>query len=65
VVPDSAADRAGLQPDDTITRLGETKIEKFTDLQEAIREHPPGAKVKIEFSRGGETIQSVVDLGRL
>lgn len=65
VVANSAADRAGLRPRDTIIKLGEVEIERFSDLQEAIRAHAPDSEVEVEYVRDGETRQTVVELGRL
>ena len=51
---DSPADRAGLQIDDVIVRVGEKTIGTYGDLLEEIRRHKVGDKVKVRLRRDGE-----------
>jgi putative serine protease PepD len=53
VVAGSAAERAGLQAGDVVTRIGDTRIDSSSALAAAVRAHRPGDKVEITFSRGG------------
>lgn len=65
VVPGSAADRAGLLPNDIIVGIDDTEVERFQDLQEAINRHPPGEKIELRYTRGGKIGETTVELGRL
>ena len=49
------AARAGLQPGDIITRLGDTPIRQGGDLRRALRERRPGDMVSITVLREGAT----------
>lgn len=40
VQPGSAAEKAGIQPGDVITRIGNSKIERFEDIQQIVRMSP-------------------------
>ncbi|TWU60296.1 Serine protease Do-like HtrA [Rubripirellula tenax] len=60
VVSKSAAEDAGLIRGDVITRLDDTVVRKFKDLQDAINEHLPGDTVKITFRRA--EAESTVEL---
>jgi S1-C subfamily serine protease len=65
VVPGSAADRAGLRPNDIIVGIDDTDVGRFQDLQEAINRYPPGEKIELRYARGGEIRETTVELGRL
>jgi serine protease Do len=54
VLAGSAADKAGLQAYDIITRVNTTKIESSSDLSRAITRIPIGKKAKLEFYRAGK-----------
>lgn len=55
VTPGGAAERAGLQPNDVVVRLGDQRISAGTDLQAAVRSQPPGATVELQLrGPGGE-----------
>lgn len=50
----SAAEKAGLQNGDIITKLGDEKIEDSKDLYEAVNKKKIKEEVKIEFKRAGK-----------
>lgn len=60
----SAADDAGIQNGDIITKIGDTEITSATDAMIAVRSHNPGDKVTVEFNRDGETKSVEVTLGK-
>lgn len=47
----SAAEEAGLEQGDVITKIGEKEVGKMSELQEQIAQHKPGDKVKITYLR--------------
>lgn len=63
VVENSKAAEIGLEEGDMITKIGDTDIKGFGTLRDAIRNHEPGDKVKIEFVRAGKTQRKTVELG--
>ncbi len=63
VSPDSPAERAGLQSDDVIVRLGNRIIGSYTDLMEEVARHKGGDKLKLRLRRGQEIKESEVTLG--
>lgn len=65
VVPGSAAEQAGLIPNDIIVGIGEQKISRFKDLQDAINRHLPGDDLEIRYSRGGVVRETTATLGRM
>ena len=54
VTKESAAEKAGLQKGDIITKVGDDKIEDPSDLSEAIGERKPKDEVKITYKRDGK-----------
>lgn len=54
VVEGGAADKAGIQVGDVITKIGSANIRSTTDLQEQVGRHQPGDKVAITLLRGGK-----------
>jgi len=54
VLADSAADKAGLQTYDIITRVNRVKVESSSDLSRAITRVPIGKRVKLEVHRSGK-----------
>ncbi len=54
IVPEGAADSAGLQTGDVITAIGERKIYRAADVPSAIHMARPGEKLKIGFLRNGK-----------
>ncbi len=58
VLPESAAEEAGLIKGDVIVRIGDAEVKRFKDLQNAINQHLPGDEVEVKFRRG-DKIESV------
>ncbi len=52
VVPNSPAQKAGLQPDDVITYLNGRSTPNQTEVIAAIKHHSPGDTVKLQVKRG-------------
>ncbi|MDA5193773.1 RIP metalloprotease RseP [Govanella unica] len=60
VVPQSAAERAGIEVGDKVLRINGDKIDRFQDMQMIIQMHP-GDKLSMLIDRGGqEKLLSVV-----
>lgn len=64
VQEDSAAERAGIQTDDIVTRFDGREITDFESLTAIIAEKQGGEEVPIELLRGETTIERTVTLGR-
>lgn len=64
VSKESAAEKAGLQKDDIITKINDYKIETSDDLVEAIGKHNPEDKVTITYLRDGKTKTTTATLGK-
>jgi len=54
VTKESAAEKSGLQKDDIITKVGDTKIEDADDLHTVIGKYNPEDKIKITYLRDGK-----------
>ncbi len=63
VVPGSAAERAGLQPGDVITKYDGKPIGAAGELSAMVGLATPGDKAKLEFLRKGETREVTATLG--
>jgi serine protease Do len=63
ITKDSPAEKAGLQKDDIIWKIDETKIDETKVLSETIRAKKAGDKVKIFFKRNGKMKDEKVTLG--
>lgn len=65
VMPESAAEKAGIKPGDIIVAVDGEKIQQSSELQEAIALHHPGDKVDITINRNGSTkkIEAVLKAG--
>ena len=63
VDPDSCAEKAGLQEGDIITRLGDTPIEGYSDLRQALKHYSAGDTAELEYYRDKEshTVEVVFD----
>jgi len=55
VEPDSAAEKAGLQDGDVITRFDGESVRGVRQLTRLVRETPAGRSVEVEVKRGGVT----------
>ncbi len=53
IVPNGAAEAAGLLPNDVIVQIGDAEIQRFRDLQVAINELNQGDEVQVHYRRGG------------
>jgi serine protease Do len=54
VIKESAAEKAGLEKGDIITKIGDTKIEGPGDVSNAISSKKPKEEVKITYKRNGK-----------
>ena len=63
VQPGSPAAKAGLQPNDIITKFNNTAIADSSALQQAVRAQKPGDVVTLTVDRNGNTITLKVTLG--
>lgn len=62
VVAGSAAEKAGIQKGDVITKLGDRSIQDAEELTAAVREQAAGSTVKVTLLRGGKEQQVDVTL---
>ncbi|WP_435209872.1 S1C family serine protease [Streptomyces sp. bgisy034] len=58
-----AADEAGLEPGDIITRLGDTDITTITSLSEALADEKPGDETTVTYTRDDDQKKADVTLG--
>jgi S1-C subfamily serine protease len=65
VVPDSAADAAGLRPGDVIVAFEGEAVVDSADVQDRVRDHQPGDQVEITIQREGEELLVTAELGAL
>jgi serine protease Do len=63
VIRGSAAEKAGFQNGDIISKLDEKKITTPEDLMETVRSHKPDDEVKIYYSRDSKKKDAKVKLG--
>jgi predicted metalloprotease with PDZ domain len=63
VVPDSAAEVAGVQPDDLIVKVNGDEIGEFNDLRAHIALHQAGDQLELEILRNGAVVKLTVKLG--
>jgi len=62
VTKGSPAEKIGLQKDDIIIRIDDTKIENPKDLAEAIQNHKPEDKVVVTYLRAGKELKATAVL---
>ncbi len=55
VMPESAAEEAGLQAGDVIVAIDEAAIDTIEDFQAALAARAPGDRIAVKFVRAGET----------
>jgi serine protease Do len=65
VVPNSPAEKAGLQRGDIIKRIGGAAVKTPDDLSSAVRRQGAGDTVKLEILRNGKTVNVSVRLEEL
>lgn len=53
----SAANKAGIQANDIITKIGDHEIAGYSDLKAALQKYSAGETVKVTVSRSGETLE--------
>ncbi|PAZ09189.1 signal protein PDZ [Streptomyces sp. SA15] len=58
-----AADKAGIEAGDIITKMGDTAITTITSLAEALAAHRPGDRTPVTFTRDGRKRTVEVTLG--
>jgi serine protease Do len=58
----SPAAEAGIQPGDTITKLGGVEIKRSLDLQRALLDRKPGEKIEVVLKRAGESVSTSLTL---
>ena len=64
IVPNSAADKAGLQVNDIVTLVADTAIIDSETMVNAIRHHKPGDALPIKVKRDGKEIDLRATLGK-
>jgi CHAT domain-containing protein/tetratricopeptide (TPR) repeat protein len=62
---DSAAEAAGLKPDDIVLSLDGVELASYQKLIEAIQAHAPGDKVQIKILRDGAELALTATLGAI
>lgn len=65
VIPGGAAERAGLRARDIVTKVDDTEIETFADLQKAIGMRAPEEPITITYERLGQLHTTELTLGQL
>lgn len=63
VIPDSAADKSGLQVGDVIREIDGGKVRTFRDIRLHIAQHKPGEALEMEILRDGSAKTLKVELG--
>jgi serine protease DegQ len=63
IVPDSPADRAGIEPNDVVVSFAGERIDSMDDLVVAIRQHKVGEQVEMVVVRDGERMTLRATLG--
>lgn len=63
VLPNSAAEKAGIQPGDLITRYQSIEVDTSRDLIEAVKADKQGDKVQLRITRGAIELEVEVVLG--
>jgi S1-C subfamily serine protease len=63
ITPDSAAENAGLLPEDVITRVDRDILDGRADLGEILVQYKPGSRVTLTVIRNGDSLEIPVTLG--
>lgn len=64
VMEGSAADKAGLKPNDIITKVGDKSIDNPETLATTLQQYKPDDEVTIHYRREGESMRTKVKLGK-
>jgi serine protease Do len=64
VTPDSPAAKAGLKPDDVVTKFANQKVSSRDELGLQMKKHKPGDEVTLEVIRGKETLTVKLVVGK-
>lgn len=62
VMAGSPSEKAGLEPGDVVTKIGEQPVRDLNDFQAALEKQPVGKKLRFTIERGGEPKQFDVTL---
>lgn len=62
VVKDSAADKAGIEAGDYLTKVGDKQITSYSDLKSALAAYVAGDKVTLEWTHNGTSKSKEVEL---
>jgi len=65
VMPDSAAERAGMQNGDTVIKVNGKEIKGRQNLIETVRAYMPGERIEVVVKRGDKEMTLTVTLGNL
>ncbi|MGM0489515.1 MAG: S1C family serine protease, partial [Planctomycetota bacterium] len=65
VLPASPAERAGIQPGDLVTQLGDHQVETFDDLKKFVNQRQPGDRITVEILRNGKKLELQVVLASI
>jgi serine protease Do len=65
VMPDSAADKAGLQEEDVILELNGHEVSEVGSFRNEVASHVPGSKLKLSIWRDGKEIKMTAETGTL
>jgi len=65
VWPDSPADKAGLRPDDRITKLGDEQVNSSSEAIAQLNAKAPDAKLAVEYFRSDDERKADVELTEL
>ena len=57
VNPGSAAEKAGIEKGDVITKMGETEIKSYSDLTSALKDYSAGDSASVTVYRSGEYLE--------
>jgi len=64
VYPGAPADKAGVQPGDVITKIGDQPITTFESLKAFVESQKPGARVNLEVLRADGVVKLDLTIGR-
>ncbi|WP_036477721.1 HhoA/HhoB/HtrA family serine endopeptidase [Myxosarcina sp. GI1] len=65
VVPDSPADKAGLQAGDVIQKIDDEAVSKAEEIQQAVRQTKVGNELPLQITRDGKQVNLEVEVGVL